>query len=95
VSFIKRVVGFPATSSRSGPASLLVNGFAGARGLPAEGFRDGGQPTPTEVRKGYYFVLGTTAGQQRQPQLGEVPGRYHYGRAGLPLLPFARVVPIR
>jgi len=96
VSFIKRVVGLPGDLVEIRSGQLLVNGLPAREGYLPDGFRDGDSYPPTEVRKGYYFVLGDHRRSSNDSRSwGEVPERYIYGRAVFRFWPFARVGPIR
>ena len=96
VSFIKRVVGLPGDLVEIRAGQLLVNGLPAREGYLPESFRDGDSYPPTEVRKGYYFVLGDHRRSSNDSRSwGEVPERYIYGRAVFRFWPFARVGPIR
>jgi signal peptidase I len=96
VSFIKRVVGLPGDLVEIRAGQLLVNGLPAHENYLPEGFRDGDSYPPTEVRKGYYFVLGDHRRSSNDSRSwGEVPERYIYGRAVFRFWPFARVGPIR
>jgi signal peptidase I len=96
VSFIKRVVGLPGDLVEIRSGQLLVNGLPARERYLPESFRDGDSYPPTEVRKGYYFVLGDHRRSSNDSRSwGEVPERYIYGRAVFRFWPFARVGPIR
>jgi signal peptidase I len=96
VSFIKRVVGLPGDLVEIRAGQLLVNGLPAREGYLPQSFRDGDSYPPTEVRKGYYFVLGDHRRSSNDSRSwGEVPERYIYGRAVFRFWPFARVGPIR
>jgi signal peptidase I len=96
VSFIKRVVGLPGDLVEMRAGQLLVNGLPVEEGYLPEGFRDGDNYPPTEVRKGYYFVLGDHRRSSNDSRTwGEVPEKYIYGRAVFRFWPFDRMGPIR
>jgi len=58
VSFIKRVVGLPGDLVEIRSGQLLGNGLPALETYLPAGFRDSDSYPPTEVRKGFYFVLG-------------------------------------
>jgi signal peptidase I len=96
VSFIKRVVGLPGDLVEIRSGQLLVNGLAAPEAYLPASFRDGDSYPPTEVRKGYYFVLGDHRRSSNDSRSwGEVPEKYIYGRAVFRFWPFDRVGPIR
>jgi signal peptidase I len=96
VSFIKRVVALPGDLVEIRAGHLLVNGLPVTEAYLPAGFRDGDSYPPTEVRKGYYFVLGDHRRSSNDSRTwGEVPEKYIYGRAVFRFWPFDRVGPIR
>jgi signal peptidase I len=96
VSFIKRVVALPGDLVEIRSGQLHVNGLPVRESYLPEGFADSESYTPTEVRKGYYFVLGDHRRSSNDSRTwGEVPERYIYGRAVFRFWPFDRVGPIR
>jgi signal peptidase I len=96
VSFIKRVVALPGDRVEIRAGKLRVNDEPVAESYVPEGFLDGDSYPPTEVRKGYYFVLGDHRRSSNDSRTwGEVPEKYIYGRAVFRFWPFDRVGPIR
>jgi signal peptidase I len=96
VSFVKRVVGLPGDRVEIRDGKLLVNGAPVDESYLPPSFRDHDNHGPTEVRKGYYFVLGDHRRSSNDSRSwGEVPEKYIYGRAVFRFWPFARVGPIR
>jgi signal peptidase I len=96
VSFIKRVVGLPGDLVEMRSGTLVVNGLPVSEAYLPERFHDTDNYPPTEVRKGYYFVLGDHRRSSNDSRTwGEVPEKYIYGRAVFRFWPFDRVGPIR
>jgi signal peptidase I len=96
VSFVKRVVGLPGDRVELRDGQLLVNGRQLEEAYLPPGFRDEDDHPPTEVRKGYYFVLGDHRRSSNDSRSwGEVPERYIYGRAVFRFWPLRRMGPIR
>ncbi len=96
VSFIKRVVALPGDQVEIRAGQLYVNGQQLPETYLPAAFRDTDNLPPTEVRKGYYFVLGDHRRSSNDSRTwGEVPEKYIYGRAVFRFWPFDRVGPIR
>jgi signal peptidase I len=96
VSFIKRVVALPGDQVEMRSGQLFVNGRPVPESYLPAAFRDTDSFPPTEVRKGYYFVLGDHRRSSNDSRTwGEVPEKYIYGRAVFRFWPFDRVGPIR
>jgi signal peptidase I len=96
VSFIKRVVALPGDQVEIRSGQLFVNGQPVDESYLPASFRDTDTFPPTEVRKGYYFVLGDHRRSSNDSRTwGEVPEKYIYGRAVFRFWPFDRVGPIR
>jgi signal peptidase I len=96
VSFIKRVVGLPGDQVEIRGGRLRVNGTPVREAYLPEAFRDGDNFPPTEVRKGFYFVLGDHRRSSNDSRSwGEVPEKYIYGRAVFRFWPLNRLGPIR
>jgi signal peptidase I len=95
VSFIKRVVGLPGDSVEIRAGRLYVNSAPVDESYLPPSFRDSDTVPPTEVRRGYYFVLGDHRRSSNDSRSwGEVPERYIYGRAVFRFWPVARLGPI-
>jgi signal peptidase I len=96
VSFIKRVVGLPGDNVELRAGRLYVNGAAAAEDYLSEAFRGDDTRPPTEVPRGYYFVLGDHRRSSNDSRSwGGVPERYIYGRAAFRFWPLARLGFIR
>jgi signal peptidase I len=96
VSFIKRVVALPGDQVEIRAGQLFVNGQPVPETYLPAAFRDTDTFPPTEVRKGYYFVLGDHRRSSNDSRTwGEVPEKYIYGRAVFRFWPFDRLGPIR
>ena len=96
VSFVKRVVALPGDLVEIRGGELVVNGLAVKEPYLPASFRDNDSHTPTEVRKGYYFVLGDHRRSSNDSRSwGEVPEKYIYGRAVFRFWPLGRMGPIR
>jgi signal peptidase I len=96
VSFVKRVVALPGDLVEIRGGELVVNGLAVKEPYLPASFRDHESHPPTEVRKGYYFVLGDHRRSSNDSRSwGEVPEKYIYGRAVFRFWPLGRVGPIR
>jgi signal peptidase I len=95
VSFIKRVVGLPGDTVEIRSGRLLVNGVSVDESYLPPPFRDSDTFPPTEIGKGFYFVLGDHRRSSNDSRSwGEVPERYIYGRAVFRFWPLRRVGPI-
>jgi signal peptidase I len=95
VSFIKRVVGLPGDTVEIRSGRLYVNNTVVDESYLPPSFRDSDSVPPTEVRRGYYFVLGDHRRSSNDSRSwGEVPERYIYGRAVFRFWPVARLGPI-
>jgi signal peptidase I len=96
VSFIKRVVALPGDTVEIRSGRLVVNGVTEPESYLRESFRDDDSYPTTDVRKGYYFVLGDHRRSSNDSRSwGEVPERYIYGRAVFSFWPISRFGPIR
>jgi signal peptidase I len=93
VSFIKRVVGLPGDMLEMREGYLYVNGRVLEEpyldGKPS--FRDLSNMPPTEVKPGFYFVMGDHRGSSNDSRnWGEVPEKYIYGKAVVRFWPLAK-----
>jgi signal peptidase I len=96
VSFVKRVVALPGDLVEIRGGQLVVNGLTVKEPYLPASFRDDDSHGPTEIRKGYYFVLGDHRRSSNDSRSwGEVPEKYIYGRAVFRFWPLARMGPIR
>jgi signal peptidase I len=96
VSFIKRVVALPGDTIEIRSGRVVVNGVVEPEPYLSEGFRDDDNYPATEVRKGYYFVLGDHRRSSNDSRSwGEVPERYIYGSAVFRFWPPRRIGLIR
>jgi signal peptidase I len=90
VSFIKRVVGLPGDMLELREGVLYVNGRPQEEAY-LKNFRDLSNMAPTEVKAGFYFVLGDHRGSSNDSRnWGEVPEKYIYGKAILRFWPMAK-----
>jgi len=96
LSFVKRVVALPGDLVEMRGGQLVVNGLAVKEPYLPANFRDDSNQAPTEIRKGYYFVLGDHRRSSNDSRSwGLVPEKYIYGRAAFRFWPLARMGPIR
>ena len=96
ISFIKRVVGLPGDVVELRAGLLYVNGQRLAESYLSASYRDTDDYPATEVRKGYYFVLGDHRNSSNDSRTwGEVPERYIYGKAVFRFWPLAKLGAIR
>jgi signal peptidase I len=96
VSFIKRVIGLPGDLVEIRDGFVYLNGHRQEEPYLREGFRDLSTMAPTEVKPGYYFVLGDHRGSSNDSRSwGEVPEKYIYGKAIVRFWPLAQAGRIR
>lgn len=96
VSFIKRVVALPGDTVEIRSGRLVVNGVTEPEPYLDQSFRGHDNHPPTDVQKGYYFVMGDHRRSSNDSRAwGEVPERYIYGRAALRFWPLSRMGRIR
>ena len=96
VSFIKRVVGRPGDRVEIRAGRVHVNGEPLSEAYLPSGFRDEDNHPATQVRPGYYFVLGDHRRSSNDSRSwGEVPEKYIYGRAAFRFWPLSQIGPIR
>jgi signal peptidase I len=95
VSFIKRVVALPGDTVEIRSGRVLVNGVTVPEAYLPPSYRDGDNFPPTEIGKGFYFVLGDHRRSSNDSRSwGEVPERYIYGRAVFRFWPLQKIGPI-
>jgi signal peptidase I len=95
LSFVKRVVALPGDRVEIRNGELLINDVVSKEPYLPPSFRDNDNHPATEVRKGYYFVLGDHRRSSNDSRSwGEVPEKYIYGKAVFRFWPFARMGPI-
>ncbi len=95
VSFIKRVVGLSGDTVEIRNGVLYVNGQVVREEYLSPRFRDNDTHLPSEVKKGYYFVLGDHRNSSNDSRSwGEVPEKYIYGRAVFRFWPLNKLGPI-
>ena len=96
VSFIKRVVGRPGDRVEIRGGRLLVNGKPVNEAYLPSAYLDEDTHPATDVRPGYYFVLGDHRRSSNDSRSwGEVPEKYIYGRAAFRFWPLSQIGPIR
>lgn len=96
VSFIKRVVGRPGDRVEIRGGRLYVNGIQSAEDYLHQAFRDDDFHSATDVRRGYYFVLGDHRRSSNDSRSwGEVPEKYIYGQAAFRFWPLTKMGRIR
>jgi signal peptidase I len=96
VSFIKRVVGLPGDVVELRRGRLYVNDRLVPEPYLRPEYRDQDSYPPSEVKKGYYFVLGDHRSSSNDSRAwGEVPEKYIYGKAVFRFWPLAKMSLIR
>lgn len=96
VSFIKRVVGLPGDVVELRRGRLYVNDRLVQEPYLRPEYRDQDSYPPSEVKKGYYFVLGDHRSSSNDSRAwGEVPEKYIYGKAVFRFWPLAKMSLIR
>ena len=92
ISFIKRVVGLPGDVVELRRGALFVNSQRIGEGYLASQFRDADNYPATEVKKGYYFVLGDHRNSSNDSRTwGDVPEKYIYGKAVYRFWPLSKL----
>lgn len=92
VSFVKRVVALPGDRVELRAGRLVVNEVELAERYLPESFRSQDTMPPSEVPRGYYFVLGDHRRRSSDSRnWGLVPERYIYGRAAFRFWPLGRL----
>jgi signal peptidase I len=92
ISFIKRVVGLPGDTVELRRGVLYVNGQHANESYLAPEYRDSDNYQPSEVKKGFYFVLGDHRNSSNDSRAwGEVPERYIYGKAVYRFWPLSKL----
>jgi signal peptidase I len=95
LSFVKRVIGLPGDVIQIRSGEVLVNGVLAKEPYLPSSYRDNDDLPPTEVKKGFYFVLGDHRRSSNDSRAwGQVPEKYIYGRAAFRFWPLARMGPI-
>jgi signal peptidase I len=95
LSFVKRVIGLPGDVIQIRSGELMVNGVLAKEPYLPSSYRDNDDLPPTEVKKGFYFVLGDHRRSSNDSRAwGQVPEKYIYGRAAFRFWPLARMGPI-
>lgn len=92
ISFIKRVVGLPGDVVELRRGALYVNGQRISESYLASQFRAADNFPATEVKKGFYFVLGDHRNSSNDSRTwGDVPEKYIYGKAVYRFWPLSKL----